>query len=181
MLRLTTLLVLLAATAFGCRKQADPINTQVNESSADRMLLVLTVPSITNVYYASNFNRILDFHVNYAKAIANNDNVVVIADAATMPYLVGRLPEEVLLTENVNDIWMRDFTTINPMAPVQFTYTWASMGKGASKRLQQNFSDFADRYNITRTTTDLILDGGNIVDNYAGNVITPPVSLKTTT
>ena len=172
MLRMTLFLLMIASTTLACKKEKDPISNDVNQSSADRMLLVLSAPSVNNTYYAAHFQQIIDFHVAYANAIMNNDNVVVLADAATMPHLRGRLPEEVLLTESVSDIWMRDFTTVNPMAPVEFTYTWASMSRRESERVQNSWKGMADRNGIQRTPTDYILDGGNLVDNYAGSVIT---------
>jgi len=167
------LLILCALLAMGCKKQDDPSNTEAtNQVASDRMLLVLSTPSVNDPYYASDFNSIIDFHVGYANAIMGRDNVVVLADAATMPYLEGRLPQDVLLQTNVYDIWMRDFTTVNPENPVQFNYTWASMTRAESEEVQGSFNAFANGYNITRSTTNLRIDGGNIVDNYAGRVVT---------
>lgn len=136
------------------------------------MLLVLSAPSVSDTYYSSAFNLIVEFQINYAKQIMSNDNVVVIVDSETKRFYEGRLPEDVLITAEVYDIWMRDFTTVNPEAPVQFTYTWASMTRQQSREVQGSFSQWADRLNIQRTNTNLLIDGGNIVDNYNGRVIT---------
>lgn len=162
--------ILPAKTAMSCWPCLEDPST--NQVEIDRMLLVLSAPSVGDKYYTKHFKEIIDFHVGYAKAIIGHDNVVVLADAATMPYLQGRLPEDVLLQSDVNDIWMRDFTTVNPEDPVQFRYTWASMSKSKSKEVQGSFHRFADGHQIRRGTTHLVLDGGNIVDNYAGRVIT---------
>lgn len=150
----------------------EPDGKYSNEISTDKMLLVLSAPSIHDDYYKKVFQRIVDFHINYAKAIMGNDNVVVIVDEDTKSYYEKKLPADVLLTADVHDIWMRDFTTANPLKPVQFTYTWASMTKAESKDVQNSFSKFADQYDIKRRSTELLIDGGNIVDNYAGKVIT---------
>jgi len=143
-----------------------------NVISDDRMLLILSAPSVDNNYYKPAFQLIVDFQINYAKAVMGHDNVVVIVNADTKQYYENELPQDVLITADVYDIWMRDFTTLNPLKPVQFRYTWASMTQQESVAVQNSFKIFADRYDIRRDTTDLLLDGGNIVDNYAGKVIT---------
>ncbi|ENX63020.1 hypothetical protein F885_01019 [Acinetobacter higginsii] len=146
--------------------------TYSNQAADDKMLLVLSAPSVHDPYYKSAFQRIVDFQIDYAKSILGNDNVVILVDEDTKPYFTGKVPEDILLVDDVRDIWMRDFTTVNPMQPVQFTYTWASMTKKQSKDVQKSFSQFADRYKIQRAKTDLMIDGGNLVDDYAGRVIT---------
>ncbi len=143
-----------------------------NQLSPDKMLLVLSAPSVHSNYYKPAFQQIVDFQINYAKKILGNDNVIVIVDKDTKPFYEGKLPEDVLIVADVYDIWMRDFTTVNPLAPTQFQYTWASMSKKQSVETQQSFADFADKYGIKRSNSDLLIDGGNIVDNYAGKYVT---------
>ncbi len=50
------------------------------------------------------------------------DNIVVLADNNTLPYLRGKLPEDILLEAEIQDIWMRDFTTVLPSKMIQFVY-----------------------------------------------------------
>lgn len=169
-----TLLFLAVLTAFSaCKRTEDPNNSSdTNVISEDRMLLVLAAPSIYDDYYAPVFNQVVNFQIAYAKGIMGKDNVVVLVDADTRRYYENDLPNDILLTAEVFDIWMRDFTTVNPLNPVQFQYTWASMTEQESQEVQNSFKSFADQYGIERHTTDLKIDGGNIVDNYAGKVIT---------
>ena len=141
-----------------------------NEISKDRMLLVLSTPSVHDKYYKPAFQNIVDFQINYAKSIMGHDNVVIIVDKDTKEYYDEELPDDVLITVDVYDIWMRDFTTVNPLDPVQFKYTSASMTKRQSKDVQKSFAAFADEYNIERDKSDLIIDGGNIVDNPAAKI-----------
>jgi len=136
------------------------------------MLLVLSAPSIHNRYYQPAFKLIVDFQVSYAHAIMGNDNVVVIVDRETKSHYQNRLPDDILITAEVHDIWMRDFTTVNPLDPVQFKYTWASMSQKQSIEVQDSFKSLADQYHIFRQKANLLLDGGNIVDNYAGQAVT---------
>lgn len=152
-------------------KQAD-MKKFANEISAQRMLLVLSAPSVHDPYYKAAFQQIVDFQIDYARSILGHDNVVIIADEDTRPFYAGKVPEDILLVDDVRDIWMRDFSTVNPAQPVQFAYTWASMTEKQSRQVQKSFNDFADRYGIQRRHSGLLLDGGNIVDDYAGRVIT---------
>ncbi len=180
-MKLTCLLILLTIlTQINC---TNPINLPdetnkrytlrfSNDNSVDKMLLVLSAPSVHNEYYKPAFQAIVDFQINYAKSILGNDNVVLIVDNDTKKFYQDKLPEDVLITAEVFDIWMRDFTTVNPLNPTQFQYTWASMSKKQSIETQQSFADFANKYGIKRSKTELIMDGGNIVDNYAGKYIT---------
>ena len=119
-----------------------------NQVADNKMLLVLSAPSIHDPYYKSAFQRIVDFQINYAKSILGNDNVVILVDEDTKPFFTGKVPEDILLVDDVRDIWMRDFTTVNPKQPVQFSYTWASMSQKQSQDVQKSFSRFADRYKI---------------------------------
>jgi agmatine/peptidylarginine deiminase len=180
-MKLTLLILMFAVlTQISCIKptelsvetNAHPTMKFSNEVSNDRMLLVLSAPSVHNNYYKSAFQQIVNFQIDYAATILTYDNVVVIVDKDTKRFYEEKLPEDVLITAEVFDIWMRDFTTVNPENPKQFVYTSASMSKKQSVETQQSFVDFADRYGIKRRYSNLIIDGGNIVDNYGGKYIT---------
>ncbi len=164
-----TLLLAFIFALSGCKPAAVEYTNQLAE---DRMLLVLSAPSVNDSYYSSAFQQIVDFQILYAKAVIGHDNIVVITDAATRPYYKNKLPDDVLITANVFDIWLRDFSTVNPINPVSFQYTWASMTQQESIEVQNSFNLFADYYNIQRSSSSLLLDGGNLVDNYNGKVIT---------
>ena len=179
------LIIVLTMFVSGCstnqnfEKEIVDKNEIKQEVTADeKMLLVLAAPSIHNEYYASAFEKIVSFQINYAKKIMGNDNVIILVDKDTKKYYEKDLPQEILLTEEMYDIWMRDFTTVNPLNPVQFKYTWASMSKAESEEVQKAFNAFADQYGIKRNKSELLLDGGNIVDNYDGKIITTTRFLK---
>jgi agmatine/peptidylarginine deiminase len=136
------------------------------------MLLVLSAPSLHDEYYKDTLQKIVNFQIEYANKILSNDNVIIIVDEDTKQYYEDKVPSDVLLVDEIHDIWMRDFTTINPFNPTQFTYSWSSMSKSESKDVQNSFNDIADKLNIVRQKTNLIIDGGNIVDNYNSKLIT---------
>lgn len=142
------------------------------QDPVDAMTLVLSAPSVDDQYYAPAFDAIVDFHIGYAQQTSGRDEVRIVVDEQTRPYYEGRVADELLITANVEDIWMRDFTLVNPNNPVQFTYTDASVSAAQAEQTQQSFSVFAEATGIASRTSDLVLDGGNIVDNYQGDIIT---------
>ena len=147
----------------------DENDMSTNIISDDRMLLVLAAPSVHDTYYKNAFSRIVDFQVRYAKTAMGNDNVLIITDADTKALYEGRLPEDILLVGDILDIWARDFTMVNPLSPVQFRYTDASTTQ--NKLIQESFNAFANRHDVKRNRSELLIDGGNVVDNYAGRII----------
>jgi agmatine/peptidylarginine deiminase len=150
-----------------------PSNVLSTENGGDRrMLLTISAPSVDNQYYKEIFNEIIEFDINYAKSVLNNDNIVIVVDKKTKKYFQNKLPDDILLTGDICDIWMRDFTLINPFNPVQFKYSWHSMKKLESRQTQQSFENFAKKLDLNYSKTDYILDGGNIVDSNHGQVIT---------
>lgn len=169
-------IILFVMMTISCSKSDEQVsnNTQefTNKIADDRMTLVLSAPSVVDQYYSTNFNAIVDFQIRYANAIMGNDNVIIIVDSLTKQYYEGRVPKDVLIIAEVYDIWMRDFTTINPFSPVSFKYTSASMSTSESIAVQNSFRAFAQAIGIENTSTSLRLDGGNIVDNYDGKIIT---------
>jgi agmatine/peptidylarginine deiminase len=170
----TIIMIIVAAisTMGTCNKESSSETNSTNKVSEDRMLLVLSAPSIQDTYYKKAFQQIIDFQISYANSIIGNDNVVIIVDKDTKKYFEGKVPEDILLEDDVHDIWVRDFTTVNPENPVQFVYTWASMTQAESADVQRSMKKFANRYDIKRKTSDLLIDGGNIVDNYNGRIVT---------
>lgn len=163
--------VLLVFTSTSCNT-LDPMDEFTNIIDNERMLLVLSAPSVHDIYYEQAFDEIVAFQLDYCKKIIGKDNVVLIVDADTKPFFQNELPEDIILVKDVFDIWMRDFTTVNPNNPIQFRYTWASMTQQESEEVQESFNSLANQLQLQRTTTNLLLDGGNLVDNYVGKAVT---------
>lgn len=147
-------------------------NTYTNKISDNRMTLVLSAPSVNDPYYRPAFNRIVKFQIQYINAVKGRDNIILIVDSATKSYYDKSVPPDVIIVADVDDIWLRDFTFVNPEKPVQFKYSHASVSKAESIRIQSGFTRLADQYSLKRAVSDYILDGGNIVDDYNGKVVT---------
>jgi len=167
------LFIISLLTAALCSKSNQMNQDYSNEISPDKMLIVLVAPLVEDNYYATHFDQIVDFQTAFAKAIIGKDNVVVIVNNRNKKFYKDKLPGDVLLTANIEDIWIRDFSTVNPFNPVQFKYTSNKhVTESDAVKIQKSFSNFANRLGIVREKSDYYLDGGNVVDNYSGRIIT---------
>ena len=138
----------------------------------DRMLLVLSAPSVHNEYYKEDFQAIVEFQKQYAKTVLGNDNVIVLVDRDTAPYYADSLAEDMLLIADVDDIWMRDFSTVHPRHMVQFTYDQSYFEfREDAEGTQLSFVDFTDRNGLEYRWEDFVLDGGNVVDNGDDKIV----------
>ncbi len=71
------------------------------------------------------------------------------------------------------DICMRDFSLANVTNPIMFRYTPAGQGGSQqdSSEVQERLVAFMKDMDISFKKSDLLNDGGNFVDDYAGNVV----------
>ena len=139
-----------------------------------KQLIVLSSPKVTG-YYSNVYQHIINFHIRYAKAIQGKDDVLVLTNAATHATYAAELPAEILIKNAEQaDIWMRDFTTINPNSPVQFRYAPAAQGGSQSESdfVQGTFNTFAtNTLKLSFPKSTYILDGGNVVDNHDNRAV----------
>lgn len=145
-----------------------------NGAKAD--LIVLAAPRADDPYYADVADAIFDFHVAFAKAVKGKDRVVVLVDEAAYPRYARALGEDRVALAPVSDIWMRDFATVNPDKPVMYRYTAAGQGGGATAQddadaVQEELAAMVEEAGFAFDETDLLNDGGNFVDDDAGNAV----------
>ncbi len=149
----------------------------VDASDMTAELIVLAAPISGDPYYAAVADDIFAFHVGYARAIrAAGDDVLILADEDAAHRYVEALGVEAVLEAPVADIWARDFGLANAMAPVMFRYTAAGQGGGAGGQadadaVQDDLAVLAEAADLVFAESDLLNDGGNLVDDYAGNVV----------
>uniref|UniRef100_A0A914XFY3 Agmatine deiminase n=1 Tax=Plectus sambesii TaxID=2011161 RepID=A0A914XFY3_9BILA len=152
---------------------------QSNQSG--RVTVVLAPPSSSNAYYASSRNAIVDFMVVYAKKIieAGRDNVIVLVDKETKKTIGERLPRDVLLEAHVEDIWMRDFSPAGLNSQALFTYRPNYLSANDARLIQRSLTDTVAACGDTNFRgSNLILDGGNVVDNFIDSAIVTDRVLK---
>ena len=145
-------------------------------SDLDKELIVLAAPPDGDEYYADVREDIYNFHISYARQIAKHDHVLILSgDEDYAAYVADLGPDKVAKVEML-DIWMRDFSPLNAAGPVMFRYTAAGQGggrKGQSEadHVQDALADFINASGERVPESDLLNDGGNFVDDYAGNAV----------
>ncbi len=155
-----------AVALAGCAVPSAPSNVE------GRHLLVLAAPSVWNDYYADDFDALLDYQVGFVHAALGRDNVVLVADADTLPYLEGRVPDDVLLEGRLDDVWIRDFGAPVPHPPTKFVFAPQYLDAGLSRDIDDAFHDLLADVGVALPESPLVLDGGNVVDNGAGWIVT---------
>lgn len=139
-------------------------------------LIVLAAPITGDTYYVEVADAIFDFHVAYANNISHHDQVLVLTDAGAYPRYAEALGEDKVLIAPMTDIWARDFGSANPKQPILFRYTAAGQGGGRTGQedadaVQDTLAELATDADLTIQATNLLNDGGNFVDDYAGNAV----------
>ncbi|MCL9781711.1 agmatine deiminase family protein [Vibrio sp. S4M6] len=141
-------------------------------------LIVLASPPDSSGYYHQHVDDIVDFQINYAKHILDNDDDVLILTANEFyKTYVKALGKDHVLVFPMDDIWMRDFTLTNPGGtPIAFRYTAEGQAgnphpQEVADEVQDTFFQLVEDADLHYKETDLLNDGGNVVDDYAGNVI----------
>jgi len=156
--------------------QAEDISEKDSRTMPNRELIVLAAPRSGDEYYADVAEAIYRFHISYAKQILDRDDVLVLTDEAGYADYEEALGTEHVVIAPMDDIWMRDFSLSNVQAPVMFRYTAAGQGGNArgqfdADAVQENFTRTIDGAGLTYRISDLLNDGGNFVDDYAGRVV----------
>ncbi|MCL1123647.1 agmatine deiminase family protein [Shewanella surugensis] len=138
-------------------------------------LIILASPPEHDTYYDEMQRGIIDFQINYAKKIIKNgDEVLVLSTKTLFPEYADALGSNRVMIAPMSDIWMRDFTLVNPDDPVMFRYTAAGQGGGKEGQIQADdvqdtFYQVVKKAGLHFKSSELLDDGGNFVSDYAGN------------
>lgn len=186
---LITCLILLAALAIGFYQffvrenvqerleNNEEVSFKKEENIPRGDLIVIAALSMEDVknygFPTEIFQDVINFDIAYVNAAFGKDEVRILVDEETSPYFEGKVPEEVLVDQYMPHIWMRDFTTVNPDNPIQFRYTSVTFENGQEEAdfIQESFNAFTKKFGFSYPKTKYLLDGGNVVDNYAGRAV----------
>ena len=139
-------------------------------------LIVLAAPITGDPYYADVADSIFEFHVQYARQIEGRDQVLILVDEGAYDRYSQALGEGRIVIAPMLDIWTREFGLSNTDNPIMFRYTPEGQGQGKKGQVdadavQERLATIADEAKLGFQETDLLNDGGNFVDDYAGNVV----------
>jgi agmatine/peptidylarginine deiminase len=139
------------------------------DGNIEKSLIVLSAPSVKDTYYSSKLIEIIDYMVNFANLIIGKDEVVILADADTLPQFKEKVSSNILIEAAIDDIWIRDFSPVISTKQVKFKFFPSYISKSESKQIDNNFEKwFAQNGLEYHAKSDIILDGGNVVDNVSG-------------
>ena len=136
-------------------------------------LIILVSPLYDDIYYKDMMDDIFDFHIAYAKEVQKRDDVLVLTDDMLYDRYVEELGENSVLNVPMLDIWIRDFSISNVIDPIIFRYTAAAQSGSQedADEVQKKFIALIEEIGLSFYKANLFNDGGNFVDDYAGNVI----------
>lgn len=139
-------------------------------------LIVLAAPITGDFYYAEVAAEIFTFHVAYAKAIEPKDQVLILTDAGAYDRYAAALGADRVLEVPMADIWARDYGPSNADRPIYFRYTAEGQGGGPlgqddADAVQIGLAELTEAAGLQISATHLLNDGGNFVDDYAGNAV----------
>ncbi len=142
-----------------------------NKLDEDRQLIVLVAPGAHDPYYQSDYEEILDFQVRFASAVVGRDNLLILVDREAYSRLRHRVPEELLLPADLADIWIRDFAPVVAEKTVRFAYQPEYLKPSDASYIRDSFDRFVQLYGLEFKHSDLVLDGGNMVENGRGKAV----------
>ena len=171
-----SILAVSAALLTGCAYSEAGDASLAGELDMGKELIVLSAPPDGDEYYADVLDDIFTFHVQYAREILKQDNVLILTGHDFYEDYVEALGAENVALIEMQDIWMRDFSPLNAARPVMMRYSAAGQGGGKKGQsdadaVQDVLAEVMDAAGMRATPSDLINDGGNFVDDYAGNVV----------
>jgi agmatine/peptidylarginine deiminase len=144
-------------------------SNMITHNNMEKSLIVLSAPSVENDYYLPDFNEIIDYMIDFANLVHGKDEVVIFADAGTIPLLKERVRPDILIEAVIEDIWIRDFSSVIPSKQVKFKYLPSYNPSLDSKATERSFEKYFEKNELEyHTESEIILDGGNVVDNAAG-------------
>ena len=143
-------------------------------SSNSSHLIILSTPSWEDNYYEDVMEDILDFQAKYIEKIEENSWEVVLLSSEKVAKKNKNISTKAeVIWKPMVDIWIRDFSIVNPTSPVQFRYTpaWQWWYQNESDFTQNRFNTLAKQAWLKFQKTELLLDGGNLVDNYKDKIV----------
>ena len=147
------------------------ILAQFENVADDENIIILVGP---DNYYASSLNEFVDFHVQFANSAGSRDHFFIVINNYNDNLYQAQLPNEMLISATVNDIWVRDFGVQNLQGfNHKFDYSPDYLDNWTSNWIENSFINWFNNTDIEYQSHSIILDGGNFQTNgYDKAVIT---------
>ncbi len=146
-------------------------SAQFENVPEDENIIILVGP---DNYYENSLNEFVDFHVDYANSAGSRDHFFVVINNYNGNLYEAQLPDEMLISATVNDIWVRDFGIQNFQGiNHKFDYSPNYLDNWTSNWIDNSFINWFNNTDLDYINHDIVLDGGNLQTNgYDKAVIT---------
>ena len=135
----------------------------------------MSLPGESDVQYLDNLQKIADFVIEMDGKTKGRDHLFIIHDKSGRAYLNQHTFTNAHLIEEDQslDLWMRDFPPCMPNQQIKFKYRPQYISTAQAKFDEGNFEKFARMVGLPQLQhSNLVLEGGNIVDNGVDAAIT---------
>ena len=144
--------------------------------SASKQLLILSLPD--DPYYRKSVSHIEDFVREMGEKTNGLDDLLVLyprsfdkQNKKSSKPLFNDKMLRIAVDESL-DLWIRDYGLVpSPQEPVKFTYKPNYLKSKDAKYIDLEFSKFIGNLDVSVTKSDIVLDGGNVVDNNRNKAI----------
>ncbi|KAL9981588.1 hypothetical protein ACROYT_G010313 [Oculina patagonica] len=141
-----------------------------------KQVIVVSLPGESNVQYLDHIQNLADFAIEMDAKTEGRDHLFIIHDRSGRKYLQHHTFTNAHLIEVDEpglDMWMRDFPPAMPNQQIKFTYRPQYISASQAKLDEGSFWDFARLVGLPHLQhSDLVLEGGNIVENGVDAAIT---------
>jgi len=129
----------------------------------DENIILLVGP---DNYYASSLNEFVDFHAEFTNSAGSRDHFFIVINNYNDNLYQAQLPNEMLISATVNDIWVRDFGIQNLQGiNHKFDYSPDYLDNWTSNWINNSFINFFNSTDLEYTNHNIVLDGGNFQTN----------------
>ena len=138
-------------------------------------MIVVALPGESNVQYLDYLQRIADFAIEMDIKTKGRDHLFIIHDRSGLKYLRDHtfINAHLIETDESLDMWMRDFPPCMPNQQIKFTYRPQYLSSAQAKLDDSYYQKFARLVGLPKLQhSDLVLEGGNIVENGVDAAIT---------
>ena len=141
----------------------------------EKHLIVLSIPD--DAYYRKNVQDIECFVRDMSEKTQGLDDVLLVYSKSmqkrykcSSSSLFGFNTKSLIVEESL-DLWMRDFSPVLPKHGVKFTYKPKYIKSKDAKFVESEFMKVLGKMDIQLNRNEIILDGGNVVDNNCNKAI----------
>lgn len=173
---LKVIAIFLTMSVVGMCNSSPVMSAKHGSTLMNKELIILVSPPSGDTYYTGVTADIIDFHIAYARQILKHDDVLIFSAPKHYDLYVKALGKEHVVKQSLPDIWMRDYSAANAAAPMMFRYTAEGQGGGRKGQDEADYTQdalysYLKQAKIRINSSDYLNDGGNFVDDYAGNVV----------